>query len=65
MKYPRYFTKDDELIKYWGDSDFKYIAKGNHIRYYENGQLIGDLKYESEEEAFKQIDHIFFRERKR
>lgn len=60
MKYPRYFINDDELIKYWRDGDHEYIAKGNHIRYYAEGQLVDDREYESEEEAFMQIDHIFF-----
>lgn len=64
MKYPRYFTKDGELIKYWRDDDHDYIAKGNHVRYYVEGQLTEDHEYDSEEKAFQQIDHIFF-QRKR
>ena len=60
MKYPRYFYNAGDLIKYWKEEEFEYIAKGNHIRYYVKGQLVDDREYESEEEAFKQIDHIFF-----
>lgn len=65
MKYPRYAENAGDLIKYWQEGDFEYIAKGNHVFYYVEGELVDDREYESEEEAFKQIDHIFFRGRKR
>lgn len=60
MKYPRYAENAGDPIKYWHEGDLEYIAKGNHIFCYVKGQLIDKREYESEEEAFMQIDHFFF-----